>query len=58
MFIAQEGGHLPLQHLLCHTQAVESVIKTNTEALAKLSKKNVREGFIKAQIERRKDIPV
>lgn len=43
--------------LPCHTQAVERAVKTVTEAASTLCSKSAREGYIKAQIESRKDMP-
>lgn len=58
LFVAQKGeGDLPLLRLPCHTQAVERAVKTVTEAARSLCGKSAREGFIKAQIESRKDMP-
>lgn len=58
LFIAQKGeGELLFLRLPSHTQAVERAVKTVTEAASILCNKSAREGFIKSQIESRKDMP-
>lgn len=51
--IDQREVEVDFLRLPCHTQAVERAVKTVTEAASTLCSK----GFIKAQIESRKDMP-
>ncbi|KAL3268668.1 hypothetical protein HHI36_007771, partial [Cryptolaemus montrouzieri] len=53
----EEDNKKDILRLLCHTEAVERLVKTITEAAESLCTKSEREGFIEAKLESRKIIP-
>ena len=53
----QEKGKLIIESYLCHTQAVERVIKLVTEASSSVCGENSRDGFIRAKLASRARIP-
>lgn len=55
--LVKKKDELAIMRLPCHTQAVERAVKAVTEASSMLTNNSDREGYIKNQIESRKQMP-